>query len=197
MSTTPKTPGQMVEYIAQVKREQEAEWRRLYEADERLQALALWTVPDLVEAIAHGRVHIAPGHDPALTAPTTAREALDLAWSLAHVVREGQTIPKGAKYLERYVSGVREYVAHHDVNVLPAWVEKIRTLDPLPDPEPDWLDAPAVKARVKGYPVLFTLVPVDGPRHHRWHSPVKGEGETFDWQDLTDVTPLYPKGQDA
>ena len=129
-------------------------------------------------------------------APTTAQEALALAWDLAHPVQEWQVIPKGTRYLEKRNNGlIAECTAERLIALSHGMRNSVRTQDPLPDPEPDWLNAPAVKARVKGYHILFTWVPVDGPRHHRWYSQVKGEGETYDWQDLCDVTPLYPEGK--
>ena len=69
------------------------------------------------------------------------------------------------------------------------------TLDPLPDPEPDWLDAPAVLARGKHWEAgqnlnVFTRS-VD-----MW--ALYGCNRLFHWSELADVTPLYPKeGQDA
>ena len=69
-------------------------------------------------------------------APATAREALDLAWELAHPVREGQKIPAGTLYMQRtkVPRGVVEALLPFTV-----WGEAapIRTLDPLPDPEPE------------------------------------------------------------
>lgn len=192
MSTTPKTVRQMVEEITQAKRDQEAEGKRLAEADQQLQALTLWTVTDLVEAIAHGRVHIAPGHDPALTAPTTAQEALDLAWELAHPVEEGQTIPSGADYLFRHGLGYNLEVQLGDRKIDSLDAGIFRTLDPLPDPLPDWTKAPAVLARVKGWvscanPQAFTRGGEDG---HDWWLNL----QLYKWSDLEEVTPLYPKG---
>ena len=123
--------------------------------------------------------------------PTTAREALDLAWELAHEVREGQTIPKGTKYLERHNGALREYTAFHDMNPKAGGEEWLRTQDPLPDPELDWFDAPAVLATQKhsnGHlnPTVWTRDPFDSDR---W---VTGLISTH-WRDLRDVTPLYPK----
>lgn len=121
-------------------------------------------------------------------APTTVREALDLAWELADPVEEGQTIPKGVKYLERYSSGIREYVSFRDMNVLPTLVEYVRTLDPLPAPKPDWLDAPALLARHKdwGSPAVFEREDSTGVQWVR-------DSKVYHWCELTDITPLYPK----
>ena len=132
--------------------------------------------------------------------PNTAREALSLVWELAYPLKEGHKGEPGTELIARFKDDdfrIYRALEPFDGDSVQRWAE-VRALDPLPEPEPDWIDAPAVKARVKGYPVLFTWIPVDGPQHHRWHSPVKGQGETYDWQDLTDVTPLWPKeGQES
>lgn len=126
-------------------------------------------------------------------APTTAREALDLAWNLAHEVKEGQVIPKGARCLEVIGSALRAYTSMHDTTISPERAPNFRTLDPLPDPEPepDWLDAPAVLARFDGWDhderEVFT--PTGAP--NRWTRA--GTDWTFHWNELRDVTPLYPK----
>lgn len=128
-------------------------------------------------------------------APATAREALDLAWELAHEVKEGQTIPKGTQVLMLHSSGLKEVTTQTDVVIRPYTAPITRTFDPLPDPEPDWLDAPAVMARLEGWvscadPQVFT-------RHDYEAAPSEwlynGSEKPFRWQDLTDVTPLYPK----
>ena len=91
--------------------------------------------------------------DPTPAVPATAREALDLAWELAHPVKEGQVIPKGARAIDHSGGTVDEYIAGGD------WVPRdpanFRTLDPLPEPTPDWLDAPAVLANVVGRAVDY------------------------------------------
>ena len=81
------------------------------------------------------------------SAPTTTREALDLAWELAHPVKEGQIIPGGSRFLEFYDTGVREYTAAFGLKITPELASITRTFDPLPDPKPDWTNAPAVIAR--------------------------------------------------
>ena len=122
-------------------------------------------------------------------APTTAREALDLAWELAHEVKEGQTIPEGTRYLEFPNSEMREYTAPISLDISPALVPKVRTLEPLPDPEPDWLDAPAVLAECDCSPgeqtvyvnyseIAWTCTDCDNP---------------INPEDMKNVTPLYPK----
>ena len=77
------------------------------------------------------------------------------------------------------------------------------TLDPLPDPEPDWLDAPAVMARPEDDTWVAVWQPCEAPwcsgatrNESRWVSPRGGAG-CRSWRELTDVTPLYPKGQDG
>ena len=149
--------------------------------DLQLQSLTLWTD--------YGRVHIAPGHDPE-PAPTTAQEALDLAWELAHEVKEGQVIPVGTRYVRRSRSGgLATFTASEGWTPTPRYAVYLRTLDPLPDPEPDWLDAPAVLATDdrdrRG--IFFPVA----DRDKYWQSAQTGLH--YHWSDLTDVTPLYPK----
>ena len=127
-------------------------------------------------------------------APTTAREALDLAWELAHEVKECQHIPEGVRLLDRFDGNdfsVYTTLVGFTINAREALT--IRTLDPLPEPEPDWLDAPAVLASDKRD---------DTGDCHTWINV--GGGEWFatrrlttHWSTLRHVTPLYPKGQDA
>ena len=137
--------------------------------------------------------------DPApAPAPATAREALDIAWELAHEVKEGQVIPVGAWLVDRRDNKIIvEKNTFFDIAVDEWGAENIRTLEPLPEPLPEWLDAPAVLAEclscnedglVKSVHVNFI--------GERW---VCTECQrTLPWRGLTDVTPLYPKeGQDA
>lgn len=124
-------------------------------------------------------------------APTTAREALDLAWELAHEAKEGQVVPKGTRFLEVTGTGLKEYTAQTDFKSSPEFAH-IRTFNPLPDPEPDWLDAPAVIATTIGNDNHRTFMNVG---NSRWRTI--GE-KSYHWNELTDVTPLYPKEvQDA
>lgn len=130
--------------------------------------------------------------------PTTAREALYLAWELAHPVKEGQVIPLGAQYLKFHNSTLRERTAHLDIKISPG-CGLIRTLEPLPDPEPDWLDAPAVMARLKDTTCFTVWQTCDDAwcsgatsNESRWVSPHWGS-DCRSWRDLRDVTPLYPK----
>ena len=131
--------------------------------------------------------------------PTTAHEALDLAWDFAHEVKPGQVIPKGTRFLEVTGTGLKEYTAQTDFKISPVVAPRIRTLEPLPEPEPDWIDAPAVMARVHNWhscadPQVFTRYDFEG-EPSKW---VCNEEKTeFNWIDLVDVTPLYPKGQEA
>ena len=65
------------------------------------------------------------------------------------------------------------------------------TLDPLPDPEPDWLGAPAVMARLGNWiscadPQVFTRKDKTGTQWTR-------EAGVYHWTELEEVTPLYPK----
>lgn len=129
-------------------------------------------------------------------APATAREALDLAWELAYPVKEGQVIPKGTHILRLVGGQVRVFQNIWGLDeIAPFELPYFRTLEPLPDPEPDWVDALVVLARlVKAEP--------DSPPS-LWANlggGMWGNVETTKraevW-DLRDVTPLYPKGQDA
>lgn len=124
------------------------------------------------------------------TDPTTAREALDLAWNLAHEVKAGQVIPAGTRYLERRNSELREYIAFHDMNPKSGVREWVRTLDPIPDPEPDWLNAPAVLANDHRDRLVIFFPVADRDKY--WQSAQTGIH--YHWSYLTNVTPLYPKG---
>ena len=126
-------------------------------------------------------------------APTTAREALALAWDLAHEVKEGQVIPRGTQYLEFNGYGLRQCAASRNMKVSPGLVPLCRTLDPLP--EPDWIDAPAVLAGFDGWSHDEREVFVPTGPHNHWTRV--GSSLTSHWSDLGEVTPLYPKGQEA
>ena len=129
------------------------------------------------------------------SAPTTAREALDIAWELAHPVKEGQVIPEGTRYLTSSGSGLKESTSCVDQKMSPHLASINRTLDPLPDPKPDWLDAPAVLANEPGTGKRGVFVPTDKDTGKHW--AVVFSALSYPWQELTDVTPLYPKGQDS
>lgn len=119
--------------------------------------------------------------------PETAREALELAWNLAHPVKEGQTIPTGTEYLLRHGLGYNLEVAYGARRIDSIYAESIRTLEPLPDPEPDWLDAPAVLAmdRWDDLGREKVWVQVDGDSY-------KGEdGEIRAWSALTTTLDQY------
>ena len=121
-------------------------------------------------------------------APTTASVVLSILWKLAYPVKEGQVIPKGAQYLERYPSGVEEHTAQIDIKIIPALVPMVRTFDPLPDPEPDWQEAPAVLAATSRCPDRKVWAPESGGV---WKcSCCRDE---VHWYELVDVTPLYPE----
>lgn len=124
--------------------------------------------------------------------PTTAREALALAWELAHPVKEGQVIPGGTDVISARSEVENVYGATLTNQVADKFDElHTRTLDPLPEPEPDWLDAPAVMAVAEGFSYRRIWVPLgDGG----WASVQDGRAH---WSELRDVTPLYPKGQEA
>ena len=129
--------------------------------------------------------------------PTSAREALALAWELAHPVNSGDVIPKGMTCLKDDVDCIT--TVDHPTDWTPMFPENIRTLDPLPDPEPDWIDAPAVMARPEDDTWIAVWQPCDVSRcseatrnESRWVSPRAGAG-CRSLRELTDVTPLYPK----
>lgn len=131
---------------------------------------------------------------------TTARGALALAWELAHPVNSGDVIPKGMTCLKD--NGDCITTVDHPTDWTPMFPENIRTLDPLPDPLPDWLDAPAVQARPEDdtWIAVWQLctAPWCSETEHsesRWVSHRGGAG-CRSWRELRDVTPLYPK-QDA
>ena len=118
-------------------------------------------------------------------APATARDALDLAWELAHPAPVGRIIPACTPYLYRVADDqVVVVVSAGDFFVSEEAVE-CRTIDP------NWLDAPAVLATCPNYngggPAIYS------PRvaSDRWSCSECGEHAR--WQDLRDVTPLYPK----
>ena len=121
----------------------------------------------------------------------TAREALELAWSLARPVKEGQTVPKGTEFITRSDETIIMTSDGWDNVIGPSQVDIVRTLDPLPDPEPDWLDAPAVMARLGNWiscadPQVFTRKDETGTQWTR-------EAGVYHWTELEEVTPLYPK----
>ena len=133
--------------------------------------------------------------------PRTAREALALAWELAHPVKEGYEVPIGTECISKVADG--EFLTYRskkpfDGGNRPGRAEA-RTLDPLPDPEPDWLDAPAVVAFVKGQvscvdPQVFARANKTGTQElHEgyWRSSLTGLH--YHWTDLIDTVPLYPR----
>ena len=132
------------------------------------------------------------------TAPTNSLEAMDMAWDLAHEVKEGQVLPEGTRYVRRsQYWGLVPLTAVGDWTPDPHLRDGVRTLDPLPDPKPDWLDAPAVVAYVKGRvgdPHVFSRGNKTGTQSlHEgyWRSSLTGL--LHHWSDLTGVVPLYPR----
>ena len=70
------------------------------------------------------------------TLPTTVQEALDLAWNLAHPLKEGQHIPEGTRLIDRsYRNDLSAYSALADITINARESLTIRTLDPL-EPNP-------------------------------------------------------------
>ena len=76
------------------------------------------------------------------------------------------------------------------------WLDQVKaeacTLDPLPDPEPDWLDAPAVLAVCNDSMDRAVLV-----RENEAGTQWVRDTKVYRRDELIDVVPLYPKGQDA
>ena len=127
--------------------------------------------------------------DPLWPAPESAREALDLAWNLAHPVKEGQHIPDVTRLLDRLDSNdFSVYTTKVGFVINAREALSIRTLDPLPDPEPDWLEAPAVLATC-GCRGIELWQPHD-EKVGMW---VSASGEHVLWSTLRHVTPLWPK----
>lgn len=129
--------------------------------------------------------------------PTTAREALELAWDLAHEVKEGQVIPKGTQYLEFNGYGLRQSTASREMKVSPGLAPLCRTLEPLPDPEPDWQEAPAVLAATSRCPDRKVWVPqIYNPEYGGVWKCSCCQDEVH-WYELVDVTPLYPNEKET
>lgn len=127
--------------------------------------------------------------------PKTAREALKLAWELAHPVREGQVWPDGAQGISKVNGELLTFTGHRAYPVVESDVRVARSLEPLPEPEPDWLTAPAVLAAcyVCGVEGDGPQVTIQGPifEGQKWEC-VECQKVT-DWSSLSGVTPLYPK----
>lgn len=121
--------------------------------------------------------------------PRTAREALALAWELAHHVKEGQVIPKGMTCLKD--NGDCITTVDHPTDWTPMFPENIRTLDPLPD----WLDAPAVLAESLECSNRSVWTPEAGTDRQTWECSCCNTSNA--WNSLRNVTPLYPKETDA
>ena len=122
--------------------------------------------------------------------PTTASEALELAWELAYPVWEGQNVPKGTRYLKTNASGLAEFIAQFDFKILPGVVSVVRTLERLPGTVPDWVYAPAVLASTSMCPDRKVWVPESGGV---WKcSCCRDE---LHWYELVEVAPLYPPNE--
>lgn len=127
------------------------------------------------------------------TVTKTAREALDLAWELSYPVKEGQELPKGTKYIRHTETGLftRAFPCAHKAD---SWDESnIRTLDQLTEPEtePEWLDALAVYATCYGCDEDGLTKSVHVPSFRWWNCTRCTT--SVSWENLDDVTPLYPK----
>ena len=124
-------------------------------------------------------------------ASSTVHEAVELVWELAHEVKEGQVIPEGAWLVERRDDKITvEKNTFFNISVDEWGEENIRTVEPLPDPDPDWIDAPAVIAVCNDTMDRDVFIRRgDGS----WRSEFYG-AETA---DLRDVVPLYPKEEEG
>lgn len=134
------------------------------------------------------------------SAPTSARDALDIAWGLAHEVKEGQVIPAGTEIISVRSEIERAYGTTLVDQVADGFDElHTRTLDPLTELEPelpDWLDADAVVATKDAVVDVWTHCirhPHDGGSGWTRRDP----DSCTHWTELEHVTPLYPKGQDS
>ena len=127
--------------------------------------------------------------DPALAPiPGTVGGALDLAWELAHPVKEGQVIPKGAKWMKKVAGNVQESKMTRDYTITITDTFILRTHEPLSDPE--WLDAPAVLAAMDDCSWQKVWLP-STPGH--WECTCCGVDRH--WSKMSDVTPLWPEGK--
>ena len=128
-------------------------------------------------------------------APATAREALALAWELAHPVKEGQVIPEGTRYFWRPgTGGLRPNTTMNEREADEREAKYMRTLDPLPDPEPDWTKAPAV---IASHPIYADTeqkgIWIPSNEEGMWEWPFQQGEFMAHWTELENVTPLYPK----
>ena len=114
--------------------------------------------------------------------------ALDLAWELAHEVKEGQIMPVGTRYVSRSPRGGLVTLTATESWTPDPRTNEVRTLDPLPEPEPDWLDAPAVLASMDDCSWQKVWLPRSGGK---WTCTCCGA--ILHWSLMADVTPLYPK----
>ena len=151
-----------------------------------------WIAPKDSYLSDKGMAHFGYTLDP--TVPATAREALDMglnvAWDLAHEVKEGQVIPEGAWLVERRDNKITvEKNTFFDITVDEWGAENIRTVEPLPDPKPDWLNAPAVLAY--GPATNLLQVWVKDNQDTGYYKTITNR--SVHYVALNDVTPLYPK----
>ena len=128
--------------------------------------------------------------------PASTREAVELAWDLAHKVKEGQVIPVGAWLVDRRDSKIIvEKNTFFNIAVDEWGAENIRTLEPLHEQEPDWLDAPAILA---SHPLCADTerIGIWLPSLYKddmWELPAQQGELRVHWSELESVTPLHPK----
>lgn len=122
--------------------------------------------------------------------PTPAREALALAWELAHPVKEEQLIPAGTECMVRFEDGdIRSYTTRTDdiANSSKYPGQETRTFEPLPE----WLSAPVVHATCGCHGI--ELWQPNSAKDGLW---VNMRGEHAHWSSLRDVTPLHAPQED-
>lgn len=122
--------------------------------------------------------------------PKTSREALALAWELAHRLKDGQLIPAGTECMVRFEDGdIRSYTTRTDDTAQESKYpgQETRTFEPLPD----WLSAPAVHATCGCHGT--ELWQPHNAKDGLW---VNMRGEHAHWTSLRDVTPLRQIQQD-
>ena len=122
--------------------------------------------------------------------PENSIDAFGFAWNLGHPVKEGQVIPDGTKWMKKVGGNVQESTMTRDYTVTANDTYILRTHEPLPNPLPDWLDAPAVLAAMDDCSWQKVWLP---SRIGRWRCTCCGVDRH--WSKMSDVTPLYPEGK--